>query len=156
MNNYWKSMLLNFTVFPHYHDLCIYWTIYLQKWEEAIFIHLRWETYSFLIQYLNWHHLWSLFGSERGIRQLLFDYVLHILTWFLSQELIEKLNKRELPKDEYQCMNTSPTPSNRATTHGSSGAPQPPSGKTGQPHSMRSRRTATWARTRNSDDGTSR
>ncbi|KAL2234000.1 protein transport Sec1a isoform X1 [Sesamum indicum] len=71
------------------------------------------------------------------------------------EELIEKLNKRELPKDEYQCMNTSPTPSNRATTHGSSGAPQPPSGKTGQPHSMRSRRTATWARTRNSDDGTS-
>ncbi|KAL0429015.1 UNVERIFIED_CONTAM: protein transport Sec1a [Sesamum radiatum] len=70
------------------------------------------------------------------------------------EELIEKLSKRELPKDEYQCMNASPTPSNRAPTNASSGAPQPP-GKTGQPHSMRSRRTATWARTRNSDDGTS-
>ncbi|KAK4418766.1 protein transport Sec1a [Sesamum alatum] len=68
-------------------------------------------------------------------------------------DLIEKLSKGELPKDEYQCMNT-PSSSTQATQT-SSGAPQPPSARTNHPHSRRSRRTATWARTRNSDDGTS-
>ncbi|PIN24669.1 Vesicle trafficking protein Sec1 [Handroanthus impetiginosus] len=68
----------------------------------------------------------------------------------MIEELIEKLSKGELPKDEYQCMNN-PSPS-----HGTNGASEPTSVRTGQstgPHSMRSRRTATWAKPRSSDDG---
>lgn len=63
-----------------------------------------------------------------------------ILTWFLSHELIEKLSKGELPKDEYHCMNN---PS--SSTHGTqriSGALQAASVRAGQstiPHSIRSR-----------------
>jgi syntaxin-binding protein 1 len=73
----------------------------------------------------------------------------------LSQELIENLSKGELPKSEYSCMNE-PSPivkggSQRCTQS----APMPPS-QTSAPHSMRSRRTANWARPRNSDDGYSR
>ncbi|KAG8659378.1 SNARE-interacting protein KEULE [Manihot esculenta] len=73
-------------------------------------------------------------------------------TWQLSrfypmvEELVEKLSKGELSKDEYPCLND---PS--STFHGASHAAsmnQPPA-----PHSMRSRRTPTWARPRNSDDG---
>ncbi|KAL8062508.1 hypothetical protein ABFX02_02G152100 [Erythranthe guttata] len=68
------------------------------------------------------------------------------------EELIEKLSKGELAKDEYPCMNSS-----NASTQASSGASQTASVKTGQsttaPHSMRSRRTAAWARPRSSDDG---
>lgn len=76
------------------------------------------------------------------------------VTWQLSrfypmiEELIEKLSKGELPKNDYSCMND-PSP----TFHGTS---QAASTKVGQPpvaHSMRSRRTATWARPRSSDDG---
>ncbi|PIN27089.1 Vesicle trafficking protein Sec1 [Handroanthus impetiginosus] len=76
------------------------------------------------------------------------------VTWQLSrfypviEELVEKLSKGELPKNDYPCMND-PSP----TFHGTS---QPASVRTGQvpaPHSMRSRRPATWARPRNSDDG---
>ncbi|TVU30173.1 hypothetical protein EJB05_21783 [Eragrostis curvula] len=72
--------------------------------------------------------------------------------WALSrfypilEELIEKLSKGELPKDEYNCMND-PAPS----AHG------PPTStpiRTSPAHSMRSRRTGgTWARPRGSDDG---
>ncbi|KAL2477949.1 SNARE-interacting protein KEULE [Forsythia ovata] len=81
-------------------------------------------------------------------------------TWALSrfypmiEELIEKLNKGELPKEDYQCMNN-PSPS----SHGSSGPPQGGSLRSGrtsgptQGGSVRSRRTATWARSRASDDG---
>ncbi|RWW29719.1 hypothetical protein GW17_00005760 [Ensete ventricosum] len=66
------------------------------------------------------------------------------------KELIEKLSKGELPKDEYPCMNdpsssfhkTSQDVSATTTHH----APA---------QSMRSRR-ATWARSRSSDDGYSR
>jgi syntaxin-binding protein 1 len=59
------------------------------------------------------------------------------------QELIEKLSKGELPKDEYNCMND---PSQIST-----------SDRTSPAHSMRSRRTGgTWARPRGSDDGYSR
>ncbi|KAA8515933.1 hypothetical protein F0562_019112 [Nyssa sinensis] len=68
----------------------------------------------------------------------------------MLEELIEKLNKCELPKDEYHCMNE-PNPSLHGGTGGQSASlriSQPPA-----PHSMRSRRTATWARPRNSDDG---
>ncbi|CAA0842665.1 Protein transport Sec1a [Striga hermonthica] len=70
------------------------------------------------------------------------------------EELIEKLSKGELPKDEYQCMNSSG--SSNQGTQGNSGPPPGAPGRpgaTGAPHSMRSRRTATWARSRTSDDG---
>ncbi|KAI3727528.1 hypothetical protein L6452_16144 [Arctium lappa] len=75
-------------------------------------------------------------------------------TWQLSrfypmiEELIEKLSKNELPKNDYPCMND-PSP----TFHGRS---QSESAKMTEPpaaHSMRSRRTATWARPRDSEDG---
>ncbi|KAM7494137.1 hypothetical protein LguiB_028746 [Lonicera macranthoides] len=77
-------------------------------------------------------------------------------TWQLSrfypmiEELIEKLSKGELPKNEYSCMND---PS--ASFHGTSHAPPLPTSHThaSPAHSMRSRRTATWAKPRNSDDG---
>ncbi|KAL0373081.1 UNVERIFIED_CONTAM: SNARE-interacting protein KEULE, partial [Sesamum calycinum] len=76
------------------------------------------------------------------------------VTWQLSrfypiiEELVEKLSKRELPKDEYPCMND-PSP----TFHGTSQVASVRTGQGPAPHSMRSRRTATWARPRNSDDG---
>lgn len=69
----------------------------------------------------------------------------------MIEELIEKLSKGELSKDEYQSMNE-PCP----TTSGANGVTHSTSARTGQstnPHSMRSRRTATWARPRLSDDG---
>ncbi|KAL8500245.1 hypothetical protein ACS0TY_020012 [Phlomoides rotata] len=69
------------------------------------------------------------------------------------EELIEQLGKRDLPKDDYQCMNTSTsTPSDNGscrTTQAASAKADP----TTAPHSMRSRRTATWAKSRSSDDG---
>uniref|UniRef100_A0A0E0G8D1 SNARE-interacting protein KEULE n=1 Tax=Oryza nivara TaxID=4536 RepID=A0A0E0G8D1_ORYNI len=75
--------------------------------------------------------------------------------WMLSrfypilEELIEKLSKGELPKDEYHCLND-PSPSFRGIPSAStqtSPAHQPA-------QSMRSRRTGgTWARPRDSDDG---
>ncbi|OEL23469.1 putative protein transport Sec1a, partial [Dichanthelium oligosanthes] len=72
--------------------------------------------------------------------------------WALSrfypvlEELIEKLSKGELPKDEYNCMND-PSPS-------AHGLPTSSSVRTSPAHSMRSRRTGgTWARPRGSDDG---
>lgn len=75
-------------------------------------------------------------------------------TWQLSrfypmiEELIEKLNKGELPKSEYVCVNE-PSP----TVQG--GSQHVPSRTTSvlTAHSMRSRRTPTWARPRGSDDG---
>ncbi|XP_073027533.1 protein transport Sec1a-like [Primulina eburnea] len=81
-------------------------------------------------------------------------------TWALSrfypviEELIEQLSKGELPKDEFQCMNNPSPPGNGKER--ASVASQAASARTGQstaPHSMRSRRTATWARPRSSDDG---
>ncbi|XP_072956824.1 SNARE-interacting protein KEULE-like [Typha angustifolia] len=75
-------------------------------------------------------------------------------TWQLSrfypmiEELIEKLNKGELPKDEFPCMND-PSPSFHGTPPSVSVRTNPAQ----HAHSMRSRRTATWARPRNSDDG---
>ncbi|XP_024029039.1 SNARE-interacting protein KEULE [Morus notabilis] len=73
-------------------------------------------------------------------------------TWQLSrfypiiEELIEKLNKGELSKEDYHCLND-PSPTFHGTSHGPSSY-QPPVA-----HSMRSKRTPTWARPRNSDDG---
>lgn len=75
-------------------------------------------------------------------------------TWQLSrfypmiEELVEKLNKGELPKNDYPCMND-PSP----TFHGTSQSASIQANQVSTPHSMRSRRTATWARPRNSDDG---
>lgn len=69
----------------------------------------------------------------------------------LFQELIEKLNKGELPKDEYPCMND-PSP----TFHGTSQSLPVRTTHSQPAYSMRSRRPATWARPRNSDDGYSR
>ncbi|CAK9154514.1 unnamed protein product [Ilex paraguariensis] len=68
----------------------------------------------------------------------------------MIEELIEKLSKGEFPC-EYHCMND-PSPTDR----GAAGGTQSKSMRTIQsqaPHSMRSRRTATWARPRSSDDG---
>ncbi|KAK2992614.1 hypothetical protein RJ640_015970 [Escallonia rubra] len=69
----------------------------------------------------------------------------------MIEELIEKLSKGELPKNEYQCMND-PVPPARKTT-GSMESLSLRTGQSAAPHSMRSRRTATWARPRSSDDG---
>ncbi|KAJ8555659.1 hypothetical protein K7X08_013155 [Anisodus acutangulus] len=75
-------------------------------------------------------------------------------TWQLSrfypmiEELVEKLSKGELPKNDYPCMND-PSP----TFHGTSQSASIQANQVPTPHSMRSRRTATWARPRNSDDG---
>lgn len=78
------------------------------------------------------------------------NLVFHFL---FIQELIEKLNKGELPKEDYQSMNN-PSPSSGPPQGGSvrSGRTSVPS----QGGSVRSRRTATWARSRASDDGYSR
>ncbi|GAB4861893.1 Protein transport Sec1a [Ancistrocladus abbreviatus] len=78
-------------------------------------------------------------------------------TWALSrfypmlEELIENLNKGELSKNEYQCLNE-PSPSAKEDSERGHKRNGSRSGTTG-PHSMRSRRTATWARPHHSDDG---
>ncbi|XP_015963760.1 SNARE-interacting protein KEULE [Arachis duranensis] len=72
-------------------------------------------------------------------------------TWQLSrfypilEELIEKINKNELSKEDYPCLND-PNP----TVHG---VPYAQLHQNPPAHSMRSRRTPTWARPRGSDDG---
>lgn len=83
------------------------------------------------------------------------------ISWFPSQELLEKLSKCELPKNEYSCMNDPSSTDQETTRRGSvrkshaSPAPAIPERKA-PAQSMRSRRTTTWARTSNSDDGYSR
>ncbi|WRX18274.1 Sec1-like protein - like 7 [Theobroma cacao] len=73
-------------------------------------------------------------------------------TWQLSrfypiiEELVEKLSKGELSKDDYPCMND-PSPTFHGTSQAASIHEAPVA------HSMRSRRTPTWARPRGSDDG---
>ena len=79
-------------------------------------------------------------------------------TFVSLQELIEKLSKGELPESEYPCMNEpSPAAPPVTSNSGSGRTTQAPSTRTSSApaHSMRSRRTANWAKTR-SDDGTSR
>uniref|UniRef100_A0A7N0SZ20 SNARE-interacting protein KEULE n=2 Tax=Kalanchoe fedtschenkoi TaxID=63787 RepID=A0A7N0SZ20_KALFE len=76
----------------------------------------------------------------------------------MIEELIENLSKGELPKSQYPFMNDSESvslESARSASVRSSNAPPPPPKSTqlAAPHSMRSRRTATWARPRLSDDG---
>ncbi|KAI4315311.1 hypothetical protein L6164_028135 [Bauhinia variegata] len=74
-------------------------------------------------------------------------------TWQLSrfypviEELIEKLSKNELSKEDYPCLND-PSPTFHGTPFAGSVNQTPPPA-----HSMRSRRTPTWARPRGSDDG---
>ncbi|XP_057511196.1 SNARE-interacting protein KEULE-like [Actinidia eriantha] len=65
----------------------------------------------------------------------------------MIEELLEKLGKGELPKNDYPCMND-PSP----TFHGSSRTASAQVSQAPAPHSMRQRR-ATWARPRGSDDG---
>ncbi|CAL5429761.1 unnamed protein product [Camellia sinensis] len=65
----------------------------------------------------------------------------------MVEELIEKLSKGELPKDDYPCMND-PSP----TFHGTSRTASVQTNQAPAPHSMRQRR-ATWARPRDSEDG---
>ncbi|KAJ9188444.1 hypothetical protein P3X46_003803 [Hevea brasiliensis] len=72
----------------------------------------------------------------------------------MLEELIEKVSKGQLAKNEYSCMNEPSSTVQETTTKASarsSNAPVAPEKKT--PHSMRSRRTATWARPNHSDDG---
>ncbi|AAF79632.1 F5O11.8 [Arabidopsis thaliana] len=67
----------------------------------------------------------------------------------MIEELIEKLSKGELPKEDFPCMND-PSPS----FHGSTSLSSAASSSQGQAaQSMRSRRTPTWAKPRGSDDG---
>ncbi|VFQ73886.1 unnamed protein product [Cuscuta campestris] len=73
------------------------------------------------------------------------------------EELIEQLNKGELPKDEYQCINSA-GPSGQGvvdvdTKAASSRSRAKSTEPTTGPRSMRSRRTPNWARSRTSDDG---
>ncbi|KAK7389257.1 hypothetical protein VNO78_24101 [Psophocarpus tetragonolobus] len=73
-------------------------------------------------------------------------------TWQLSrfypiiEELIEKVSKNELSKLDYPCLND-PSPTFHGTPFAGPITHNPPA------HSMRSRRTPTWARPRGSDDG---
>ncbi|CAI8600795.1 unnamed protein product [Vicia faba] len=68
------------------------------------------------------------------------------------EELIESLNKGELPKSDYACKNE-PIPVPKGNTARSSKSTQTAPAPTAPPHSMRSRRTANWAKSRTSDDG---
>ncbi|XWS45933.1 hypothetical protein CRYUN_Cryun14cG0021900 [Craigia yunnanensis] len=76
----------------------------------------------------------------------------------MIEELVENLSKGELPKNDYSCMNEpSPTIQDKSQS-GSLRTRQPPAAPAGPTekrpaHSMRSRRTATWARPHSSDDG---
>lgn len=66
------------------------------------------------------------------------------------EELIENLNKGQLPKKEYSCMNEpgpTPEPGSQRRTQSTSER------SSANPHSIRSRRTANWGRARHSDDG---
>ncbi|XP_044505019.1 SNARE-interacting protein KEULE-like isoform X13 [Mangifera indica] len=63
----------------------------------------------------------------------------------LMKELVEKLSKRELSKDDYPCVND-PSPTFHSTT-------LPTVCEAPAAHSMRSRPKSTWARQRYSDDG---
>ena len=67
----------------------------------------------------------------------------------IFQELIEKLHKGELSKDEYPCLND---PSQ--TFHGTSQTAAVNHAPVSNP--AQSKRTHKWARPRNSDDGYSR
>ncbi|CAJ1949836.1 unnamed protein product [Sphenostylis stenocarpa] len=70
----------------------------------------------------------------------------------MLEELIENLNKRELPKDKYSCKNEpscSSVPPGGSTRNGQ----KPQAAPTSAHNSIKSRRTANWGRSRTSDDG---
>ncbi|KAK6804408.1 hypothetical protein RDI58_002192 [Solanum bulbocastanum] len=69
------------------------------------------------------------------------------------EELVDKMCKGDLSKDDYLCMNTSQTAPRGV--NGSSARNVPPKATTEStnPRSVRSRRTPNWARSRTSDDG---
>ncbi|XP_023514794.1 protein transport Sec1a-like [Cucurbita pepo subsp. pepo] len=73
----------------------------------------------------------------------------------MIEELVENLCKGELSKNEYSCMNEpSPSTAKPAVPRGSTqSATSQTSQSAGGPKSMRSRRTANWARSSISDDG---
>lgn len=72
----------------------------------------------------------------------------------MMEELIENLCKGELSKSEYSCMNEPPPSTEKAAApKGAQSATSQTSQATGGPKSMRSRRTANWARSSISDDG---
>ncbi|XP_059457978.1 protein transport Sec1a-like isoform X2 [Corylus avellana] len=79
-------------------------------------------------------------------------------TWQLSrfypmiEELIENLSKGELTKNEYSCMNEPSPTVQGGSLRGTQSASMHPS-QISAPHSMRSKRTANWARAHHSDDG---
>ncbi|KAK2379263.1 secretory 1A [Trifolium repens] len=68
------------------------------------------------------------------------------------EELIESLNKGDLPKTDYACKNE-PIPAPKGNSARSSTRNQTAPAPTTAPHSMRSRRTANWAKRGTSDDG---
>ncbi|GJS70700.1 protein transport Sec1a [Tanacetum coccineum] len=107
------------------------------------------------------HGAFSLkFDSQKRNHALRKDRTGEEETWQLSrfypmlEELLEKLGKRELPKDEYQCMN-SPSSSTQTGSSHSTHDTSARSGPGNHPQSRRSRRTATWAKPRSSTDGNS-
>ncbi|XP_014523018.1 protein transport Sec1a-like [Vigna radiata var. radiata] len=69
----------------------------------------------------------------------------------MIEEVIEKLNKSELPKNEYSCINEPSKSSAQGVP--AKGSKTPQTAPTTAPHSIRSRRTANWGRSRTSDDG---
>ncbi|ANM57905.1 secretory 1A [Arabidopsis thaliana] len=74
----------------------------------------------------------------------------------MIEELLEKLVKGDLSKSDYLCMNQSSHKEESEARTGSvrkSSAPTAVPERKATPHSMRSRRTATWARPHSSDDG---
>ncbi|KAL8263511.1 hypothetical protein R6Q59_021641 [Mikania micrantha] len=103
------------------------------------------------------HGAFSLkFDSQKRNHALRKDRTGEEETWQLSrfypmlEELLEKVGKHELEKDEFQCMN-GPTSQSASTssTHDMSAR----SGPANHPNSRRSRRTATWAKQHSSVDG---
>ncbi|KAG5387656.1 hypothetical protein IGI04_039126 [Brassica rapa subsp. trilocularis] len=78
----------------------------------------------------------------------------------MLEELLEKLVKGDLSKSDYLCMNQSShkeeESESRTGSVRKSSAPTAVPERKATPHSMRSRRTATWARPHSSDDGYSR
>ncbi|BFG21744.1 hypothetical protein CerSpe_080180 [Prunus speciosa] len=71
----------------------------------------------------------------------------------MMEELIENLNKGELPKNEYSCINEPIPAPEGGSLRGNRSSSAQTSQSTTAPHSMRSRRTANWGRARHSDDG---
>ncbi|XP_074321521.1 protein transport Sec1a-like [Silene latifolia] len=79
-------------------------------------------------------------------------------SWALSkfypmlEDLIEEVNKGELSKDDYQYINEPSSNTNHHSRSQSTSSTPTTTATTG-PRSVRSRRTATWARPHHSDDG---